>query len=151
LIRILHQREKFMDTLELRIERLERSCRRWRMGFLMLVLAGVACAATSPSTMPGPLADARFGHLTVQSLTIRSQADGAFLLASCDVDHALIRLASPGASTLVNIEAKKESAVMGVSRVTDRGLASAAMGADGQSGFVDLRTADGKNEEVEPR
>jgi hypothetical protein len=135
-----------MNTLEQRVERLERSCRRWRLGFLILLAAGAAAAATAPS----PLTDAKFGHLTVQSLTIRSQPTGAFISASCDKDVAWIKLASPAAATLVAIVAQKDSANLFVSRNTAKGLSSSALSADGESGFVDLRSADGKNKEIEP-
>ena len=135
-----------MDTLEQRVERLERSCRRWRLGFLILSAAGVAGMAAQPN----PPADGQFAHLTVQSLTIRSQADGAFISASCDKDVASIKLASPAAETLVALVAQKDSANLLVSRNTAKGLSSSGLSADGQSGFVDLRSADGKNKEIEP-
>jgi len=135
-----------MDTLEQRVERLERSCRRWRLGFLILLAAGVAGAAAEPVA---PV-DGQFAHLTVQKLTVRSQANGAFFSVTCDADRGLIKLASPGAGTLVAIEARKDDANMFVSRNTEKGLSSAGISADGQSGFVDLRTADGKNKEIEP-
>jgi hypothetical protein len=135
-----------METLEQRVERLERSCRRWRLGFLILAAVGVLGMAAQPN----PPADGRFAHLTVQSLTIRSQPDGAFISASCDKDVSSIKLASPGAATLVALVAQKDSANLFVSRNTAKGLSSCGVSADGESGFVDLRTADGKNKEIEP-
>lgn len=138
-----------MDTLEQRVERLEQSCRRWRLGFAMLLLVGGACAATVP-TSPSPLADAQFGHLTVQSLTVRSQPGGAFLSANCDKDHATIHLASPAGSTLVTIAAQADGADVFLSQNTPQGLSTAALSADKQSGFVVLRSPDGKNKEYEP-
>jgi hypothetical protein len=113
---------------------------------LILLAAGVAGAAAEPVA---PV-DGRFAHLTVQKLTVRSQANGAFFSVTCDADRGLIKLASPGAGTLVAIEARKDDANMFVSRNTEKGLSSAGISADGQSGFVDLRTADGKNKEIEP-
>jgi hypothetical protein len=135
-----------MDTLEQRVGRLERSCRRWRLGFLMISVMGVAGMAAQPS-LP---VDAKFAHLTVQSLTIRTQPDGAFISASCDKDVSSIKLASPSAATVVALFAQKDSANLFVSRNTAKGLSSSGLGADDESGFVDLRTADGKNKEIEP-
>jgi len=135
-----------MNTLEQRVERLERSCRRWRLGFLILAVGGSLAAVAKP----GPLPDAQFDHLSVQSLTIRSQPDGAFISAICDKDRASITLASPAASTLVSMVAQKDSTHLLLSRKTDKGLGSAAIGADGQSGFVNLGASDGKDREIEP-
>jgi hypothetical protein len=141
-----------MDSLELRVERLERSCRRYRLGFLILLtLAGVGGVAAQPNALP----DGQFAHLTAQSLTvqslrIQSQIGGAFISTTCDKDNAAIKLASPGSSTLVAIAASKDDANISVSRSMPKGLSSAGMSADGQSGFVDLRTSDGKNKEIEP-
>jgi hypothetical protein len=135
-----------MNTLEQRVERLERSCRRWRLGFLILAVVGAIGAAAKPN----PPADAQFAHLTVQRLTIRTQPDGAFISATCDKDRASITIASPVSSTLVSLVAQKDSANLLMSRNTDKGMASAALGADAQSGFVNLRTSDGKNKEIEP-
>ena len=114
--------------------------------FLILAAVGVVGMAAQPN----PPADGRFAHLTVQSLTIRSQPDGAFISASCDKDIASIKLASPAAATLVALVAQKDSANLFVSRNTAKGLSSSGLEADGESGFVDLRTADGKNKEIEP-
>ncbi len=61
-----------MQTLEERVERLERSCRRWRLGFLTVIIAAVAVGASKPNTPP----DAEFGNVTVQSLKVRTQVDG---------------------------------------------------------------------------
>jgi len=135
-----------MDTLELRVERLERSCRRWRLGFLILLVAG-GCAA---AIQPGLPVDGQFAHLTVQSLTIRSEPGGAFISASCDKDRAAIKLSSPGSAALVAIAAQKDGANMFVSQSTPKGLSSAGISADGQSGFMDMRSAEGKNREIEP-
>src|ERR1700688_1150255 len=95
-----------MNTLEQRIERLERSCRRWRLGFLILAVSAAIGAAAKPS----PPADAQFAHLTVQRLTIRTQPDGAFISATSDKDRASITIASPATSTLVSVVAQKDSA-----------------------------------------
>jgi hypothetical protein len=149
LIRTLLKQDKIMDTLEQRVERLERSCRRWQLGFLIMLAVGGACAATTPGSPP-PLADAQFGHLTVQSLTIRTQPDGAFISASCDKDRAAIKLASPSAGTLATVLADKDTANVIISQSTPKGLASAALSTDAQSGFVDVRSADGKDKEFEP-
>jgi len=135
-----------MNTLEERVERLERSCRRWRLGFLIVTVVGMA----GMTAQPNPPADAKFAHLTVQSLTIRTQPDGAFISASCDKDESSIKLASPSAATVVALLAQKDSANLFVSRNTAKGLSSSGLGADDESGFVDLRTADGKNKEIEP-
>lgn len=135
-----------MDTLELRLERLERSCRRWRLGFLILAAVGVAGAAAQP----GAPVDAQFAHLTVQRLTVRSQPGGAFFSVFCDMDRGSVRLASPGAGTLAAVETRKDTASMFVSRITNKGMSSAGISADDQSGFVDMRSVDGKNKEIEP-
>jgi hypothetical protein len=132
-----------MQTLEQRVARLERSCWRWRLGFLVVCVAA-AVGASKP-------ADAEFGHLTVGSLTVRSRPDGAFLSMTCDKDQASIKMASPTSATLVALTVQKDAANMFVSRTTDRGITSAAISADEQSGFIDLRNADGKNKELEPQ
>ncbi len=137
-----------MDTLERRVERLERSCRRWRLGFLVVVMAAVGGAGAAAG--PGGLADAQFAHLTVQSLTIRSQPNGAFVSASCDNDRASITLSSPTAPSVIALVARRESADLFLSRKVAKGIASAAVSADQQSGFLDLRNADGKDKEFEP-
>jgi hypothetical protein len=82
--------------------------------------------------------------------TIRTQPDGAFISATCDKDVSSIKMASPAAATVVALFAQKDSANLFVSRNTPKGLSSAGLGADDESGFVDLRTADGKNKEIEP-
>jgi hypothetical protein len=137
-----------MDTLEQRVERLERSCRRWRLGFLVMVVAAVGAAGAAAG--PGGPADAQFAHLTVQSLAIRSQPNGAFVSASCDNDRASTTLSSPAAPSVVALVAKRDSADLFLSRKGPKGLASAAVSADQQSGFLDLRNADGKDKELEP-
>ncbi|MGD0464100.1 MAG: hypothetical protein ABSB74_16585 [Tepidisphaeraceae bacterium] len=135
-----------MQTLEQRVERLERSCRRWRWGFLTVLVAAVAVGASKPQTP----ADAEFGNLTVQSLTVRKQADGALLWMTCDKDEASIKLASAGSATSVALIARKDSANVFVSRNTGKAITTASLGADEQSGFIDVRDADGKNREFEP-
>jgi hypothetical protein len=137
-----------MDTLEQRVERLERSCRRWRLGFLVMVMAMVGAAgATSNPTAP---LDAQFAHLTVQSLAIRSQPNGPFVSVSCDNDRASITLSSPTAPSVIALVAKPDSANLFLSRKGAKGIVSAAVSADQQSGFLDLRNADGKDKELEP-
>ncbi|MGD0768052.1 MAG: hypothetical protein ABSB42_07635 [Tepidisphaeraceae bacterium] len=137
-----------MDTLEQRVERLERSCRRWRLGFLVMVMAAVGAAGAAAA--PGGLADAQFAHLTVQGLTIRSQPNGPFISASCDNDRASITLSSPTAPSVIALVARPESADLFLSRKGPKGIVSAAVSADQQSGFLDLRNADGKDKELEP-
>ena len=134
-----------MDTLEQRVERLERSCRRWRLGFLVLLSVAGAGAAE------GNLKDAQFANLTVQSLTIRSQPAGPFLKALCDDSGAYIKMASPGSGSLLALVADKTSANLYLSRITDKGSTSATLSSDDVSGLVNLRTADGKNKEIEPQ
>jgi hypothetical protein len=134
-----------MQTLEQRMERLERSCRRWRLAFVGLAAAAAVGAVARPVVQ-----DAQFAHLTVQKLTIRSQPDGAFLSAECGAEKAALTLAAPKSSTLVTLVADKDSANVAVSRGSNVGLGSASLGADGQSGFVNIRTADGKGKEIEP-
>jgi hypothetical protein len=137
-----------MDTLEQRVERLERSCRRWRLGFLVMVMAaaGVAGAPAGPGRPP----DAQFGHLSVQSLAIRSQPDGPFVSASCDSDRASITLSSPTAPSVIALVATPDSADILLSRKGEKGVASVSVSADQQSGSLDLRNADGKDKELEP-
>jgi len=137
-----------MDTLEQRVERLERSCRRWRLGFLLMVMAAAGVGGANAG--PGGLADAQFGHLTVQSLAIRSQPNGPFVSASCDNDRASITLSSPAAPSVIALVAKRDSADLFLSCKGDKGLGSAAVSVDRQSGFLDLRNADGKDKEFEP-
>jgi hypothetical protein len=135
-----------MDTLEQRVERLERSSRRWKMAFLALAAIAVGGAAAKPPPPP----DAQFGHLTVQSLSIRSDAGGPFVSASCDKDRASIKLMSPAAQTLIALTADKNAANLIVSRNTANGASSANLIADQQSGFIDLHDPTGKSKEVEP-
>ena len=134
-----------MDTLEQRVERLERSCRRWRLGFLILLSVAAAGAAE------GNLKDAEFANVTVQSLTIRNQPAGPFLKALCDDSGAYIKMASADSRTLVALIAQKDSADLYLSRNTDKGSTSATLSSDDVSGLVNLRTADGKNKEIEPQ
>ncbi len=136
-----------MQTLEQRVERLERSCRRWRWGFLTAILAAVAVGASKPS-LP---ADAEFGNLTVQSLKVRTQADGALLWMTCGKDEASIKLASPGSATSVALLAQKDSANVFVSRNVGKVFTTASLSADEQSGFIDVRNAAGKSSEFEPQ
>jgi len=135
-----------MDTLERRVERLERSCRRWRLGFLFMAAVGVAGA----SAKPGEPADAQFAHLTVQSLAIRGQSGGPFISAACDNQQASITLSSPAAPSVVRLLAKADSANLFLSNKTDKGVGSAALSVDQRSGFLDLRSVDGKDKQFEP-
>jgi hypothetical protein len=135
-----------MDTLEQRVERLEQSCRRWRLGFLILLAIAAAGAAIDSEAR-----DAQFANLTVQSLTIRNHSGGAFLTASCDADQASIKMVSADSRTLVALTAQKDSADLYLSRNTDKGSTSATLSSDNVSGLVNLRTADGKNKEIEPQ
>jgi hypothetical protein len=137
-----------MQTLEQRVERLERSCRRWRMGFLFLLL--VSAMGAQKLAMVVQPADAEFAHLTVQSLTVRTPGNGAMLLASCDKDQASLKLISPAAETAIALIAQKDSANLFLSRNTPAGLSSATLSADQRSGFIDVRTAQGKDKEIEP-
>ena len=134
-----------MQTLEQRVERLERSCRRWRIGFLVLLLATAIGAAKII-----PPADAEFANLTVQSLTIRTPGNPAMLLASCDKDQASLKLISPTTPTVISLIAQKDSASLFLSRNTPAGLSSATVSADQRSGFIDVRTTQGKDREIEP-
>jgi hypothetical protein len=133
-----------MQTLEQRIERLERSCRRWRWGFLIVCIAAITVGASRPP------ADAEFGNLTVQSLTVRKQVDGALLWVTCDKDQASIKLATPGSATSIALIAQKDSANVFVSHNSPKVFTTATLSADEQSGFVDVRNAQGKNKELEP-
>ena len=135
-----------MDTLEQRVERLERSCRRWRLGFLILSVVGVA--GTAGSRTRRWMAVCAFDG----SKPDRFEASrmGRLFRASCEKDVSSIKLASPAAATVVALVAQKDSANMFVSRNTAKGLSGSRAGADDESGFVDLRTADGKNKEIEP-
>ena len=131
-----------MDTLERRVERLERSCRRWRLGFLVVVMAAVGGAGAAAG--PGGLADAQFAHLTVQSLTIRSQPNGAFVSASCDNDRASITLSSPTAPSVIALVARRESADLFLSRKVAKGIASTAVSAISNPAFWTCETPMGK-------
>jgi hypothetical protein len=135
-----------MQTLEERVERLERSCRRWRLGFLTAIIAAVAVGASKPNTPP----DAEFGNVTVQSLKVRTRVDGALLWMTCDKDQASIKLASPASATSIALVAQKDSANVFVSRTSGKAFTTASLSADEQSGFVDVRNAEGKNKEFEP-
>jgi hypothetical protein len=137
---------KIMHTLEQRVERLERSCRRWRIGFLVAVVAAVAVGASKPGSPP----DAEFGNVTVQSLKVRTAVDGALLWMTCDKDQASIKMASPASATSVALIAQKDSANVFVSRNTGKAFTTATLSADDQSGFVDVRNAAGKDKEIEP-
>jgi len=134
-----------MQTLEARVERLERSCRRWRLGFLILL----AAAAVGAAKIIQP-ADAEFANLTVQSLTVRTPGNAAMLLASCDKDQASLKLISPATATAVTLIAQKDSADLLLSRNTPKGLSSATVSADAQSGFIDVRAAQGKDKQIDP-
>lgn len=133
-----------MDTLEQRVERLERSCRRWRLGFLILAAATVLGAAAKPAPAP----DAQFGHLTVQSLTVRDQPGGPFIRAGCDDTQAFIKMDAPASQTFIALNAGKDSANVTVSRDMNRGLNSGSLTADDQSGSIDLHDVAGKDKEV---
>jgi hypothetical protein len=134
-----------MQTLQQRVERLERSCRRWRMGFLLTCITAGALAAEKPPV------DASFAHLTVQSMTVRGQPDGAAVLIACDKNQASIRLASPQAAAAVSLVAGNDAASVFVSRNSNQAITSATMSADDQSGLIDVHSADGKNKEIEPQ
>jgi hypothetical protein len=134
-----------MDTLEQRVERLERSSRRWRLAFCILAVVAAGGAAVKP-----PAPDAQFGHLTVQSLSIRDQAGGPLISASSDKDGAAIKIISPTSQALVAIIADKDSGRVLVSKNNANGTSSANMIADQQSGFVDLHDPAGKGKELEP-
>jgi hypothetical protein len=139
-----------MHTLEQRVERLERSCRRWRLGFLVVVVGAVAVGAARPNAGPNAAPDAEFGNLTVRSLKVRSQVDGALLWMACDQDQASIKMASPGSASSVVLVAQKDSANVFVSRNTGKAFTTASLSTDDQSGFIDVRNAAGKDKEFEP-
>jgi hypothetical protein len=139
-----------MHTLEQRVERLERSCRRWRLGFLTAVVAAVAVGAARPNSGPVAAPDAEFGDVTVRSLKVRTAVDGALLWLTCDKEQASIKMASPGSTSVVALIAQKDSANVYVSRNTGKAFTTASLSADDQSGFVDVRNATGKDKEVEP-
>jgi hypothetical protein len=134
-----------MQTLEQRVERLERSCRRWRLAFLTAVIAAVAVGASKPAAPP----DAEFGNLTVQSLKVRTQVDGGLIWMTCDKDQASIKLASPASATSVALIAQKDSANVFASRNSGNAFTTATLSADDQSGFVDVRNAAGKSREFD--
>jgi hypothetical protein len=134
-----------MDTLEQRVERLERSCRRWKLGCLLLIAAAFTGAAAQPAALP----DGQFGHLSAQSISIRSRAGGAFITASCMNDKAAITLSSSTCPTVIRLMADKGSANVLVSQMTPKGLCSAAVSVDGNSGFIDLHDVSGKNKEYD--
>lgn len=140
------QKVNAMETLELRVERLEKSCRRWRLGFLILLALGAAAAVANPN----PLPDAHFAHLTVQSLTVRNEAGGPFISLNCDNDLPSLKIASPASSTLVAVEAGPNDAHVFVSRNAPAGLSSSALSADNRSGFIDIHGANGKSREIDP-
>ena len=131
-----------MQTLQQRVERLERSCRRWRGGCVLICIAALAAAAINP--------DAQFRHLTVQSLTVRNQPGGPVISISCDNDQASMHLSSPAAAAGVSLVAAKDLASVFVSR-NGRAITSATLSADDQSGAVDIRSADGKSRDIEPQ
>jgi hypothetical protein len=115
------------------------------MGFLVLLSATALAAAKAI-----PPADAEFAHLTVQSLTVRTPGNAAMLVAACDNDQASLKLISPATSTAISLIAQKDSADLFLSRNTPAGLSSAAVSADARSGFIDVRSAPGKDRQIEP-
>lgn len=137
--------QKPMDTLEQRVERLERSCRRWKLGCLLLIAAGLTGAAAQPAALP----DGQFAHLSAQSIAIRSRGGGALITASCVNDKAAITLSSSTCPTVIRLMADKDSANVLVSQMTPKGLCSAAVSVDGTSGFIDLHDTSGKNKEYD--
>ena len=134
-----------MQMLQQRVERLERSCRRWRGGCVLICIAAAAAAAIKPP------ADAQFGHLTVQSLTVRDQPGGPVVMIRCDDGKASMHLSSSLAAAGVSLVAADDSASVFVSRNSNHAMTSATLSADDQSGVVDLRSADGKSKDIEPQ
>jgi hypothetical protein len=135
-----------MQTLEQRVERLERSCRRWRLGFVMAVLTAGAVGAAAPSAPT----DAEFSHLTVQSLEIRGRTGGPVILQTCDNDHASIRLAAAPSAPTVDITAQKDEADLFLWHANGNGSASADLRVDGQTGTISVQNAAGKSRNIEP-
>lgn len=143
-----------MQTLEQRVERLERSRRRWRLGFVAVVVLAVGAKLLSmvlPSS-PAQPQDAEFAHLTVQSLAIRGQPGGPVILETCDNDHASIRLAASTNAATVDITAKKDEADLFLSRSnsTTNTAASAALRVDDQTGTISVQNVAGKSKNIEP-
>jgi hypothetical protein len=137
-----------MDTLTLedRVARLERSCRRWRTAGVLLAIAAAAVGAQK-AIQP---ADARFGKITCRSLAIQDDATGGFLQASSGKDGASLRLFGPGGTTTVGITAQKDQATVLLSQLNPKGIPNAALSVDSESGAVSVGNSAGKSKEIEP-
>jgi hypothetical protein len=112
----------------------------------VIAIAWVAVGGAQ-STQPS---DVRFGHIICTSLTVRSDAAGGSLQASCDKVGASLRLAGPGAATTIGVDAQKDNATVFLSKLNAKGIPNAALTVDSESGAVSLGNSSGKSKEIEP-
>jgi hypothetical protein len=133
-------------TLEQRVQRLERSNRWWRGGCIAAIalIAGLG-ATTNPSANPS----AEFDHLTVQSLSVRSEPDGPQINISADKDQASVRITTRDAVSSTALMCDADGATLLLSRHAKSDTIGATIRADDQSAALLLR-GNGKSKELEP-
>jgi len=133
-------------TLEQRVQRLERSNRWWRGGCIAAValIAGLG-ATTKPAGNP----NAEFDHLTVQSLSIRSEPGGPQINISADKDQASLRITTRDAVTSTGMMCDADGATLLLSRHAKTDTIGATLRVDDQSAALLLR-GNGKVKELEP-
>jgi hypothetical protein len=157
-----------MDTLEQRVEHLERSSRRWRAGCIATVIVAAAAflmgadappaapaAAPAPAAVPaqaaaGQLPNGNFGHLTATDLTITSGAGGPALTVLSDKNQTSLSITDANLSTTAVLVVSNAGANILLTKQTPKGITRASLGVDDQSGTIDVKDVTGKTKEIEP-
>lgn len=137
-----------MLTLEDRVARLERSCRRWRWGCMA---AGTLAVVAALGAAAPVLQNAQFDQVNVRRLVVQSAPGAPQIVLGGDARQAALQLATPSADSSAALVVDKDGANLMLIRQTKNGSASASLGADNQDGNIDLRTVDGKTRDIEPQ
>jgi len=146
-----------MLTLEQRITRLEKSCRRWRMLAifgLMVSITLLACAIHWPANAANaannpPPADSAFARLTAKQLVVQDDNGPAFTVLA-DKNQASMQITDAAGNNLAVLMLGKDGANLILSRQTKNGMANATIGVDDLSGSVAVRGVDGKSKDLLP-
>jgi hypothetical protein len=159
-----------MATLEQRVERLERSSRRWRAGCIATIIISASAflfgadakpavpapAAPAPvapvpaaAAAPAQLPNGDFDHLTAADLTIGT-AGGPALTVLSDKNQTSLSITDAKLSTSAVLVVSKDGANVLLSKQTPKGMTRASLGVDDQSGTIDVKDVTGKTKEIEP-
>jgi hypothetical protein len=134
-----------VQTLEQRVDRLERSSRRWRLGFFAAVGGAAILGATT--TKPAP-PDAAFANLTATHLSIKNPAGGPEFSVVANGSQTFLQIGSLASSAIIVVD--KDGANVLMNHSSPKGVTFATLGVDDTSGSVGLRDASAKTKELEP-